>query len=144
MWTAKDSKRVVDFQGAIKYCQTLELGGFKQWRLPTINELRGLYDPSNTRSKLMNNIFEESLPYHISPYIELSNPPIWSSDLFGNVGAYLFDFYTGKAVAERYNSRQTPEKFGNSSLPAGHHALCVRAYQPAADDLSAPQPAGAR
>lgn len=138
MWTAKDSEHVVNFQAAEAYCQALQLGGMKSWRLPTIGELRGLWDPNNTRVDLLTNILERSFPFHIKLNIQLHNPLIWSSDQAGNGAAYLFDFQNGQEVGDRVNSKETRE---NGMLVA-HHALCVRAYQPD-DGLSAPPPAGA-
>ncbi|MDD3463049.1 MAG: DUF1566 domain-containing protein [Sulfurospirillaceae bacterium] len=32
----------VSWEGAKKYCEELKLAGFKDWRLPTVEELRGL------------------------------------------------------------------------------------------------------
>ncbi|MDD3323800.1 MAG: DUF1566 domain-containing protein [Sulfurospirillaceae bacterium] len=32
----------VSWEGAKKYCEGLKLAGFKDWRLPTVEELRGL------------------------------------------------------------------------------------------------------
>ena len=49
MWQDnKSAKSVVkDWQGAINYCQNLNLGGYTNWRLPNINELRSLVDQNN-------------------------------------------------------------------------------------------------
>jgi TPR repeat protein len=150
MWTAKDSDNIVDYQAAKAYCEALELGGLKQWRLPTIRELPGLYDPSNTRASNKGLAFGEGkLPYHIKPYIELHNPLIWSSDQWfrdewssvqpGNESAYLFNFQTGRTAADRFNSKRTLE---NGQYLA-HHALCVRRFNPDNDaGPDAPQPAG--
>jgi hypothetical protein len=46
MWTRKDNGSDVDWNEASAYCSNLQLAGYKDWRLPTIEELRGIYDPS--------------------------------------------------------------------------------------------------
>lgn len=43
-WTKKDIGYDVGFLEAEKYCLELQLGDMAWWRLPTIDELRGLYD----------------------------------------------------------------------------------------------------
>ncbi|MFC1853259.1 DUF1566 domain-containing protein [candidate division CSSED10-310 bacterium] len=48
MWTKKDSWNVtggcVTYSESISYVRQLSTGGFSNWRIPTINELRTLYD----------------------------------------------------------------------------------------------------
>jgi formylglycine-generating enzyme required for sulfatase activity len=46
MWTKQDSGSGVSWDQAKAYCSNLRLGGFSDWRLPTIDELQGIYDPS--------------------------------------------------------------------------------------------------
>jgi Protein of unknown function (DUF1566)/TIR domain len=44
MWTIKDNGKDVNWHDANKYAQKLRLGGYSDWRLPTIDELEKLYD----------------------------------------------------------------------------------------------------
>ena len=46
MWTQKDNGSDVDWNQADAYCSNLKLGDYSDWRLPTIDELQGIYDPS--------------------------------------------------------------------------------------------------
>jgi hypothetical protein len=46
MWTRGDNNADLDFDQAVDYCTNLRLGGFSNWRLPEIQELQGLSDPS--------------------------------------------------------------------------------------------------
>lgn len=46
MWTKKDNGSDVDWNQAGQYCFNLKLAGHSDWHLPTIEELRGIYDPS--------------------------------------------------------------------------------------------------
>jgi len=45
-WTKQDNGSDVNWDQAKAYCSNLRLGGFTDWRLPTIDELQGIYDPS--------------------------------------------------------------------------------------------------
>jgi hypothetical protein len=46
MWPLTDNAADVTQPQALGYCRNLSLGGFKDWRLPEIDELAGLYGPS--------------------------------------------------------------------------------------------------
>ena len=45
MWTRMDNGSDVDWNQATAYCSNLQLAGYNGWRLPTIDELQGIYDP---------------------------------------------------------------------------------------------------
>jgi Protein of unknown function (DUF1566) len=44
-WTKNDNGSSVDWSQANTYCASLQLDGQSGWRLPTIDELQGIYDP---------------------------------------------------------------------------------------------------
>jgi hypothetical protein len=44
MWAAKDNGSYIDWPRANKYCENYRGGGYTDWRMPTQDELRGLYD----------------------------------------------------------------------------------------------------
>jgi hypothetical protein len=46
MWSKKDNGSKVNWNQASDYCSKLQLAGYNDWRLPTIEELQGIYDPS--------------------------------------------------------------------------------------------------
>lgn len=48
-WAARDNGKDVSWKGAVKYCQNLRLGGYSDWRIATLDELKGIYD-ENTNS----------------------------------------------------------------------------------------------
>jgi hypothetical protein len=43
-WTMADNGANIDWNQAIAYCSNLRLGGYSDWRLPTIDELQGIFD----------------------------------------------------------------------------------------------------
>jgi hypothetical protein len=44
MWAKKDNGSDVDWNQASDYCSKLQLADYKDWRLATIEELKGIYD----------------------------------------------------------------------------------------------------
>ena len=46
MWTATDNGSDVDWKQATAYCAKYQFAGHNGWRLPTTEELQGIYDPS--------------------------------------------------------------------------------------------------
>ncbi|MCX5832785.1 MAG: DUF1566 domain-containing protein [Deltaproteobacteria bacterium] len=44
MWAAKDNGSDINWQGAKSYCENYRGGGYTDWRMPTQDELMGLYD----------------------------------------------------------------------------------------------------
>jgi len=46
IWAATDSGKDITWGKEIKYCSSLRLAGYSDWRLPTIEELSSIYDGS--------------------------------------------------------------------------------------------------
>ncbi|QTA80307.1 DUF1566 [Desulfonema limicola] len=44
MWAAKDNGENVNWKEAKEYCENYQGGGYTDWRMPTIDELEGLYE----------------------------------------------------------------------------------------------------
>src|SRR5271165_2711883 len=51
MWTRNDNGSRISWESANRYCNELTLGGYKGWRLPTTEQLKGIYDPTNITGK---------------------------------------------------------------------------------------------
>ena len=49
MWAAKDNGRDIEWQDAKFYCENYHGGGYKDWRMPTLDELEGVYDGRKAR-----------------------------------------------------------------------------------------------
>jgi Protein of unknown function (DUF1566) len=115
LWSQKDNGADVDFAGAKKFCDDLTLAGHDDWRLPTIEELRRLYDEkvSAPPTYLYRG---KPYPLRMDPAFQLTAPGIWSSSLrYENRGvAWSFFFSSGREL---------------STLPTAtnyQRALCVR------------------
>jgi hypothetical protein len=119
MWTRSDNNADLDFNQAVDYCKSLNLGGFSDWRLPEIEELTGISDPSanvpaNRPDVAALNIPGQPGPVHIKGYISISGLEMSNT---GKPPADLqtFDFGTGKAKLLKSNKRHPQVR-----------ALCVR------------------
>ena len=103
-WARQDNGNAVNWNKANNYCQNLNLAGFTNWRLATIDELGAVHDPN--RANRM----------HIKGGIQVTGWE-WSSNSqndFGNMSARTFDFGYGRR--DSYPAqRETPLR-----------ALCVR------------------
>jgi hypothetical protein len=80
IWTKKDNVRDVTWKQATDYCRNLHLGGHSGWRLPTIDELQGIYDANANVGG-----------YHIKGNLQLSNWWHWSSSQ-GNASGETWSF----------------------------------------------------
>jgi len=72
MWAAKDNGANINWYEAKSYCENYRGGGYTDWRLPTLDELAGLYDPDN----------QNRYGYQIATdLIELTHWWVWSSEV---------------------------------------------------------------
>ncbi len=113
MWAGKDNGEDTKWGAAMNYCRGLRLAGYADWRLPTIDELQGVWDKDGYSG--------------IKGQIVLTGQRPWSStraiDHWGKVSrfAWFLDFSTG---------RRDYEQLGYATQK---RALCVRTSKNAAD-----------
>jgi uncharacterized caspase-like protein len=88
MWAARDNGENIDWGNANKYCENYRGGGYTDWRMPTQNELAGLYDASKT--------YKSDCGYevHLTDLIHLTCIFPWASEMRGSDAAY-FRFNNG-------------------------------------------------
>ena len=115
MWTSRDNSRAIDRSGAYRYCGNLSLGGYGDWRLPTIGELSQLYDRGAPADDCT---FIPQFPYtcYIRLGIDLSGDEMWSTTYYEPNREYskTFSFASGRQ----------DDTFHMSNT--GNRALCVR------------------
>jgi len=99
MWAARDNGGDINWQSARDYCQNYKGGGHSDWRMPTRDELAGLYDQ------------QESGSYKITPRIKLTECCPWGSETRDSEAAF-FNFSAGT----RYWSPQSDPK-NSRALP---------------------------
>ena len=82
MWAAKDNGEKINWASAVSYCADFRAGGFTDWRMPTLDELEGLYDDDSTQQM------------HLTELISLSACCPWAIETRG-WQAGLLDFTDG-------------------------------------------------
>jgi hypothetical protein len=102
MWTIRDNGKDINWHQANKYARQLRLGGYSDWRLPTIDKLEKLYD------------LQKRSDYKIRKPFQLTSRFVWSWAKEGSRSAWFLSF----GDSRRYN------------VPVGYsfnyRALCVR------------------
>jgi len=95
MWAAKDNGSEITWWDAKSYCDNYSGGGYTDWRMPTHNELAGLYDEDKTYQSECRGFFSSTWDIHLTELIRLSCISVWTWETRGSEFAY-FSFNTGK------------------------------------------------
>lgn len=112
MWAAADNGGPIGWSKAKTYCHNYRGGGYQDWRMPTNEELKAIYDPRITNPYPVSE--ECKGVCHIVRFIHLSCCPVWSWDGINEVETF-FHFDYG------------PKDWGDQSLATNHpRALPVR------------------
>ncbi len=78
MWASKDNGEDINWNDAKRYCKNYRGGGYTDWRMPTQEELAGLYDESESYQ-----VTQERYIVHLTKLIELSSCCPWASETRG-------------------------------------------------------------
>jgi hypothetical protein len=107
MWAITDNGADINWHDAKSYCENYRGGGYTDWRMPTRDELAGLYDAAET--------YKSDCGYdvHLTKFILLSCSTLWASATRGS-GAARFRFGASSRL-------WTPQLFGR-----GDRVLPVR------------------
>jgi len=90
MWAAKDNASNINWLDARSYCKRYRGGEYTDWRMPTQEELAGLYDAAKTYKA------ECGYDAHLTTeLIRLSCSDVWASESRGYECVY-FSFIVGK------------------------------------------------
>lgn len=107
-WAQRDNGQDINWNNARSYCSNLSTAG-GGWRLPSMDELDGIYDRSETLTTPCGQWTCE-----VSPLFSLTGPVVWISESSGSSGAWTFALTNGR----RYSFSVSPTDDGR--------ALCVR------------------
>ena len=94
MWAAKDNGADINWQNAKSYCENYRGGGYTDWRMPTQEELAGLYDPAKTYQPECRGFFGGRWDLHLTDLIRLTCIAPWASETRGSGAASLY-FHDG-------------------------------------------------
>jgi hypothetical protein len=124
MWTGNDNGADVDQPQAAAYCSMLQYAGYGGWRLPTLEELQGIYDPNNnSKVKVVSGIEYE---VHVKDALNLTTGSVWSDRPGDSPGrpyqnAWLFQFFD---PASNFDRGKPKSNFLHFNFQM--RALCVR------------------
>lgn len=101
MWAAKDNGSLINWQDAKVYCEAYSGGGYMDWRMPTHDELAGLYDPTK-RYKTSRGV-----DAHLTELIGLTDTMVWASETRGSDRS-VFAFSDSQFLAVLLDSLYRP------------------------------------
>lgn len=98
MWTKKDShadlSKCLDWNDSVSYVRWLRTGGYEDWRLPTVSELKEIFEPS--KSNIMGFDHDIKHPLHLdSIFADGAAYSYWSSQKAGSCCALNILFTYG-------------------------------------------------
>jgi hypothetical protein len=85
MWAAADNTIPISWPNSVEYCKNLQIGGYTDWRMPTLVELKSIYNPNKKNGN----------GYHTTNLIFTTASSCWASDTEG-YNAARFNFTHGK------------------------------------------------
>jgi len=100
MWAATDNGANINWAGAKSYCENYRDGGYTDWRMPTQDELAGLFDSSKSYKAPRRGYI-----VHLTELIQLSVCCPWASETRGPEAA-AFSFWGN---GDRYRMHQFTE-----------------------------------
>jgi uncharacterized caspase-like protein len=99
MWAAKDNGRDIKWAGAKSYCENYRGGGYKDWRMPTQDELASLYDKAKTYRSACGDV-------NLTKLISLTCSAPWASETRGPDAALFYFLYGSRSwVRQSYDRR---------------------------------------
>ncbi len=109
MWAAKDNGGPITWGEAKSYCSNYRGGGYTDWRMPTQDELTGLYAPNITNTHPPTDGCKGGC--HITNLIHLTCCPVWEWNGISEVASF-FHFDLGpkgwKDQSLTYHPRALP------------------------------------
>lgn len=100
MWAATDNGADINWASAKSYCENYRDGGYTDWRMPTQDELAGLYDRSKSYKAPRRGYV-----VHLTELIQLSVCCPWASETRGPEAA-AYSFWSN---GDRYRMHQFTE-----------------------------------
>ena len=110
MWAASDNGSDINWANAKNYCENYRGGGYSDWRMPTQDELAGLYD-----ARKSYKVTQRDYNVKLTEMIQLSSCCPWASETRGSEAAG-FGFTGGRwdwsLQSNYYYTRALPVRSG--------------------------------
>ncbi|ETR72346.1 MAG: hypothetical protein OMM_07560, partial [Candidatus Magnetoglobus multicellularis str. Araruama] len=90
MWQQDPAANTMNWQNAIKYCETLSLSDYTDWRLPTIKELKSIIDYSKYHPALNSDFFNGKIYSY------------WSSTSYHGIESWGVNFHYSGNTSSSY------------------------------------------
>ncbi len=101
MWAVKDNGEDINWKEAKKYSENYRVGGYTDWRLPTLNELASIYDSKNGYPMDCNKGYK----VYTNKLIHISCWRVWTSETRGSDAAsFNFNFGNRDRSLQSYSS----------------------------------------
>lgn len=99
MWQKEDDNTNKEWEAAITYCKGLSLGGYSDWRLPTIEELKSIIDKTREKPVINTTYFPntKASDYWSSTTNENNTSQAWYVDFYGGA-VYKYGKFHGDYV----------------------------------------------
>jgi len=104
MWAAKDNGANINWQSARTYCDNYRGGGYTDWRMPTLDELGGLYDAGKSYKPDCAHDLHLDVDVHLTELIHLTCSWVWTSETRGS-DAETVGFVYGR---HKWNPQSNP------------------------------------
>ncbi len=87
MWAKDGSSETMSHEKAEKYCKESSLAGYKDWRLPTVEELASLIDYKKYNPAIVSDLFNVK-----------TDDWYWTGTIYADSSdfAWIVDFYLGR------------------------------------------------
>jgi hypothetical protein len=92
-WAVKDNRETVTWERAVQFAKEFRGNALSDWRLPTEDELKSLFNKANSTTVLFETVYCAD-PIRLSSYL------YWTSESQGDK-AKVFDFRKGKASFQK-------------------------------------------
>ncbi len=112
MWAAKDNGKDINWHDAKQHCEEYRGGGYSDWRMPTLDEMKGLYDEKQAGSLTK---CDDDLKAYITPLIKLSCVWFWSlkTEKNGSRADFFDDYWVWTYPEDSYGKRVLPVRGRN-------------------------------
>jgi len=83
MWAAKDNGKDTNWKDAISYCENYRGGGYTDWRMPSINEMKRLYAKNEDEQSSF-------APQLVTKLIEITRCRVWAGARVPSVALWKY------------------------------------------------------